>query len=74
MRINGKFLNIEPSVRAFSVGHPDPINHYIFMTVLVHVRKVNEKELLVQQLPGRRLVTHAKPFGREPNALLQRCN
>ena len=40
------------------------------MTVPVHVRKVKEKELLVQQLPGRRLVTHAKPFGRDANALV----
>ena len=61
---DGKFLDIEPSVGAFGVGHSDTINYYILMTVPVHVRKVKEKALLVQQLPGRRLVTHAKPFGR----------
>jgi len=44
------------------------------MTVPVHVRKVKEKERLVQQLPGRRLVNVLSPFGREPNALPQRCN
>ena len=45
------------------------MNHYVFMTVLVTLQIGYRKALMLQQLPRSRLTTHAKAFGREPNAL-----